>query len=513
MLDIVSIISATDGTGQVRATDEDICQCLLVLLLQLPPVTLVFDGLDECTNPSELFRTVYELCRCTGVKAIFLGRPSCELPRGCNSYTVISLEPGQNVNDIRVYLQSELECLKNDGLLPKSSNIQDIVTSLSVRARGMFLWARLVMRYLGNAWLSPRERADAMFDDTMPDGLENLYERIISILEGGPTTQQTKVQRIFQTIAITKTPFTLLELRQIVAVKLGQVTREDDLIVDFKKCLPIICGALVECDSSGHVHFIHSSFRDYILDRYRHGSPLAITEQSLWLNLTTICLSYLTYDIPRGAITTSGLPDERLTMLAECFPLLRYGLTRIQQYDYHIFRRSIRTTKDECDKASGILQALTEWIKQQLCVTSWIEASFAFEQVPTLEPLINMVEIWLRRYGTHRIQADAVLSLFVRLEQDLIGLNNNWTEVLLKEPYAIWTSTITTFTKSSFWVESNNTIITHLGKRPTSDSNNNTLANRNLSMILLKSQTAADKMTHATIYVAPSRSLSLHNTK
>ncbi|KAF3025563.1 hypothetical protein E8E14_011236 [Neopestalotiopsis sp. 37M] len=505
VLDAVSIIAETDGTGQVHATDEEIRQCLLLLLLQLPPVTLVFDGLDECTDPSDIFRTVYELCCRTGTKAIFLGRPSCKPPRGCNSYTAVSLEPWQNFNDIQMYLRPEIECLKDDELLPESKNVDDIVTRLAERAQGMFLWARLVVRYLSNAWLSPGERADAISDDTMLDGLENLYGKIIAILERGPTTQQEKVHRIFQVIATSRTPFTLEELRQIVAVKVGQVTLRENLIVDFQNCLPVMCGALVECDSAGHVHFIHSSFRDYVSEsKYLHGSPLAITKQSSWLTLTTICLSYLTYDIPVRSFAATVLPSKRRKMIAEYFPLLRYGVHWIQQHDPEIFHSSLPIVKGEVDTVNGVLQALAGWIKQNFCVTAWIEANFTFQQPPTLEPLISMINIWLLRYDALHTQADRVLSLYLRLEADLHRLRSDWTEVLLREPCAIWTSTITAFTKSSFWASQEDTIVTHLGERLPNGFENDTLDNRATSAILLKSQTAADKKTHSTIYVIPS---------
>lgn len=59
-------------------------------------------------------------------------------------------------------------------------------------------------------------------------------------------TQQHKAHRIFQVMAISRNLFTLPKLRQIVATTPGRVTREEDLIVDFEKCLPIMCKSLVE---------------------------------------------------------------------------------------------------------------------------------------------------------------------------------------------------------------------------------------------------------------------------
>jgi hypothetical protein len=508
VFDAVSIIAETDGTGQMRASNEEIHQCLLLLLTFQPQVTMVFDGLDECTDPAALFKTVYGLCRRTGAKAIFLGRPNWKPPRSCNSFTVISLDPSQNTNDIRSYLQPEIECLKDDNLLPKSSDTEDIVTSLAYRAQGMFLWARLIVRFLSHDWLSPSERADAIFHDHMLDGLENLYGKIIATLERVHPAQQEKVHRIFQVIAIRKTPFDLPELRQIVAVKLGRVTREEDLIVDFQKCLPIMCGALVECDSSGHVRFIHSSFREYIFEgKYLRDSRLAITKQSSWLTLTAICISYLTYDIPKAAMTTSASLKSQRAMIARGFPLLQYGLTRVQEQDDDHFHRDIPASKDELDRARGILQALENWVNQRLCVNAWIEASFLYQQLPTVEPLITMMEIWCERYEPHSVQTDKIISMYRRLEQDLAELRNDFAQVLFLEPSAIWTSIITSFIKSSFLETRNDTVITHLGEKPRSPLDGNR------AMTLIKSQTSADKMTHAIIHVIPSRCFSPTNIK
>lgn len=182
MLDAISIIADTDGTGQMRATEEEVFQCLLLLLTSTNPATLVFDGPDECTVPPGFFKTVYDLCCRTGAKALFLGRRNCELSRACKHYTTLGLKPWQNVNDIWIYFQPGIDCIQQDGLLPTGSNLEDIVTTLLIRAQGMFLWARLVIRYLSNVWLSPRERIDSISHDTRLDGLENVYGRILGIL-------------------------------------------------------------------------------------------------------------------------------------------------------------------------------------------------------------------------------------------------------------------------------------------------------------------------------------------
>jgi hypothetical protein len=492
-LDAVSIVAETDGVGQMRATDEEVIECLSLLLTYQNRVTLVFDGLDECTNPSDLFKTVRELCYRTGAKAVFLGRPNCEPLCGYDSYTAVNLEPWQNANDIRLYLQPEIECLEKDRLLPQASSIEDIVTTLAVRAQGMFLWARLVVRYLSNAWLSPAERIDTIFDDPMLDGLENLYGKILAILEQAHPAQKEKVHRIFQAMAISRTPFTLPELRQIVAIKPGRVTREVDFIVDFEKCLPIMCAALVECGSNGTVRFIHSSFRDFLVEtRYHRDSPLAVTKQSSWLTLTTICLSYLTYDIPRGPITTTKSKNEQHALISKSFPLLRYGIMRLRQDDQDLFDTNASILKEEVHKAGDILQALGEWIKQKLCVTAWVEANFYSQQVPTMEPLISMMSIWHIRYEAHRSRISALLSPFLQLEQD---------------PCAIWTSTITAFTKSTFWFTQADTKVTCLGEKPRTPVKDRGEGDSTPTMILVKSQTSINKRFHATIHVIPSKSL------
>ncbi|KAI1860152.1 hypothetical protein JX265_010076 [Neoarthrinium moseri] len=507
VLDAISIIAGSDGSGLTRAADEEVAQCLLLLLANINQVFLVFDGVDECTDPAVFFKAIRDVCSHTGAKALLLGRPNIEPPRSVKPLMVVSLESWRNSTDIRAYLQPEVDCLFPNGLFPNNSNLDDIVTTLSTRAQGMFLWAKLIIRYLSNTWLSPRERINAIFNDAILDELDNLYGEILSVLERADPTQVNKARRVFQAMVVARAPLTLQELRHIVAINPGQVTREDDFIVDFEQCLPVMCGALVEYASNESVSFIHSSLRDYLLlGRQSRHSIFGLTRQSSWLMLTTVCLSYLTYDIPRGPITTTPYTAEQRALVSKTFPLLQFAVAQSNRYDRDIFDVDMGSSGDEDDrKFEGLLSVLTHWIEERRAVTAWIEASFSYWQLPSIQPLISMIELSQKMYSSIRLQVDSVISSLSQLEQDLAQLRDEWTGVLLEEPSAMWTSTVTAFAKSSYWTHQNDTSIKPLGNHSSTCSDSQRGSGEESRMILIKSQTSSDRLFNASIYVKPSR--------
>jgi hypothetical protein len=163
------------------ATDAEVFQCLHLLLKFISGATLLFDRVDECSDTDSFLTTIQQLSSDTGVKVLLLGRPHInvsDLSGHCN----IDLEPWQNVNDIKIYLQLKIGHLHRNQLLPKGSDCDEVSITLACRAQGMFLWARLVVQHLSNKSLSPRERRDVIFDAEMLDGIDGLYDKILGTL-------------------------------------------------------------------------------------------------------------------------------------------------------------------------------------------------------------------------------------------------------------------------------------------------------------------------------------------
>ncbi|KAK8078858.1 hypothetical protein PG994_002665 [Apiospora phragmitis] len=327
VMDILSVLMESKDSGQLSTTNSEVSQCLILLLKHIPDTTLVFDGIDECSDSVFLLQQVQNVFAESPTKVVFLGRPSVDLSPGMEHCGTVLLKPWENESDIRIYLQPKVISLHRAKLLPATSDCNEFVLALATRAQGMFLWAKLVIHYLADKSLTPRERHDAIHSAEILDGIENLYSKILQLLSQTSEVRKRKIKRIFQVMVATQSPLHISELQRMVAVVPGRVTTEDDLIADFEVALPLMVGALVELDSQGSVLFIHSSFRDYLLGiDDSNTSGFAIEALEATLVLMSICISYLTYDILRSRITDAEWSEDYRKSLKQSFPLLRYAI-------------------------------------------------------------------------------------------------------------------------------------------------------------------------------------------
>lgn len=441
-----------------------------------------------------------------------LARPFVSLIGIFHYSSAINLESWENENDIKTWLQPQVEQLYRKHLLQCGSDCENISTTLARRSQGMLLWARLVIQYLSNRSLSPRERRDVIFDAEILDGINNLYDKILGTLGSALGIQRSKIHRIFQVMVVAPTRLTLLELRQFIATVPGRVTRSDDLIVNLEDALPVMCGALVEMDRNGYVQFIHSSFREYLIDQHFSASAFTVDCVGASLMVSTLCISYVTYDIPRGQITRkqTEVASDYHELLSKEFPLLKYATLWLShgRIDPEVsIRESQAASKQDIrSHLERLLDMSSAWLNQRLCVTAWIECSYFYRYKPTIAPFMSMLLRIGGQFARENTQFARFLQSLDKLEKDLSCLREEWSQILFEEPSAIWTSTVTAFNTSMFWLEALDTKITTLNtggkdyemRVSGGDS-------RGTKSILLKSQTSEDGLLVGSALVIPSR--------
>ncbi|KAF2451637.1 hypothetical protein P171DRAFT_325724, partial [Karstenula rhodostoma CBS 690.94] len=116
ILDIAAIARLDHDTGQHSASNDEIFAILHLFLLQFDDCTLVCDGIDECSDREEFLTRVEDL-------------------------------------------------IENDELvIPKTSTVDQTVSTIVHRANGMFLWATLFLGYLRLPSLSIAQRREALED-------------------------------------------------------------------------------------------------------------------------------------------------------------------------------------------------------------------------------------------------------------------------------------------------------------------------------------------------------------
>jgi hypothetical protein len=84
--------------------------------------------------------------------------------------------------DIQFYFTTRLEPFFRRGKMPSSSDRATIIEYPVRVCNGMFMWARLTIKYLSSLAPTPSERLDTIWKIQLPEGLDVMYEQIFSLL-------------------------------------------------------------------------------------------------------------------------------------------------------------------------------------------------------------------------------------------------------------------------------------------------------------------------------------------
>jgi hypothetical protein len=246
------------------------------------------------------------------------------------------------------------------------------------------------------------------------------------------------------------------------------------------------------------------------LVNWEHPNPtFAVDYAEASLMTLMICLSYLIYDISRGKITEKEMARDYhyLQYLLESFPLLRYSILWLDQVGHNFRgRESQNSSQQELSINAGrLLEIASTWLRQKLCVTAWIESNYFYNCEPRVSPLISIPTLVSEQYTRGNSQLSGILQSLGNLEKDLGYLRNEWNRVLFDEPSAIWTSTITAFTKSMFWSEALEAKVTALtSKDKHQDIGKTGSRTRGPKSILLKSQNPENGSSVGSVVLIPS---------
>ncbi|KAH0542496.1 hypothetical protein FGG08_003092 [Glutinoglossum americanum] len=467
LIDIASVIWERDNTGQSIASLSEVSSVLHLVLRRVGRIALVFDGIDECADKEAFLKDLYDITNGADYCFILLsGRPTVTLPQFFGSgSSLIDLAASQNLRDIECYLKPKFRELLDSGALTatRGGDLEEIVQRVSSRANGMFLWATLLVEYLQSPALTIRQRQDAIENLNRLEGLDALYGAILQTLQlRFPMKARLNIRRAFQWVARACRPLHINELQTVIAIPLCGPLEADFVIPNFKKSLGPMSGALLEVSTDQTVRFIHLSVVEYLsgsagVDEFSKRLDFGFDPAFSDRYLAICCLSYLCHTIPAeplsGCAQVTPSPDDQEIR----FPILQY----ITQYwSHHLFSCLSCLSEDNTPHSiDGSLQQLTElaaaFLFDKRKVTVWIEASWLFLHPPSIELPVEKLHS-LCRFGVLSPSEGKLLSkAFSHLERwsaDLKELNNSWGNILKVTPNEIWEPSISTFTKSDFWL-------------------------------------------------------------
>jgi len=479
LLELFSFAMYFGSDGQLTASHREIEE-LFDLSVQLPSIQrlfLVLDGLDECEQDDFLSKVVpklRKLCSLRHVNLVLFGRETIKTDitdlDGLRHLHIGSL----NYQDIKRLLHEGLVSLVRKRYLPQHLDLDDSSSRLARRADGMFLWACLMKSFLGCRALTLAERIMAISEIDSPEGLENMYERILAIIARGGMPVLQLASRVFLWLSHGIRGLTPKELQE--AVDPDRVISSVDQPLEteaFSDTVIWSCGGFVEqtwhkgqsqAPDNIRFRFIHASVKEYFnkistqavlqSDEFQ-GVKLILHTIPANICLATQCLRYVTYTIPAQPLSVTFRSARCDPNMRLAFPLSDYAT---RYWPAHLFQTesilpAVEDAKLSKMEYSQLISALQAFLGQPNVLTAWIETCYIFGKPPDFQNLLD----WASKVSEGRSLwselEPEVLHLAKRVEDfasQLESIIRGWDSHLIEDPNCAWQEVIA-YSNSEFF--------------------------------------------------------------
>lgn len=345
--------------------------------------------------------------------------------------------------------------MRSEGLLSKSLDYEEIAKTLTRRADGMFLWARLMVTYLNSPALYPAQRTQAISEMDNPEGLEVMYERILRLIEGSNKAMHRLARQSFLWLSYGKRPLIPVELESgLVPFDANPNEEEAWKLPEFEDVIVRACGGLVELSPKSieflgntfrPLRFIHASVKEYFTNPEPTSKSEMIPPPSLIAHarLATMCLKYLTYRVPSQPLSGKLGNNVGPKDLWSAFPFSNYAMVG---WISHL----VLTVQDsQYGEAKSELQllysALEQFFAQPKVLMAFIEGCYTYGEAPNAKDL----RLWAESSSLD-ISSNPDVEIrpaIVEFSYFLEKLESDWGRTLRDSPASIWEE-VTAFTLS-----------------------------------------------------------------
>ncbi|PVH98773.1 hypothetical protein DM02DRAFT_673149 [Periconia macrospinosa] len=256
---------------------------------------VIIDGIDECEREQrreivatfESFWDSLPYDEADSLRCLFVSQDDSAARRDFARMVTLKITESDTKYDIRAYASVWSNKIKTKFSLDQDRK-QYIEDMIAEKAEGMFLFARLMSRYLldqNNA----KELNQELLPTSFPRGtlrLEEIYGKITRKLFGETTTKESNPKKLLSWMVCAKRPLKWREIQCAVSIDLDEQTvdwKDGRFPVDSKD----LCGSLVEIHSDDTVNLVHHTARRYLVDEQIVDSA---TEE---ISLTLLTVGYL----------------------------------------------------------------------------------------------------------------------------------------------------------------------------------------------------------------------------
>ncbi|KAK4455375.1 hypothetical protein QBC34DRAFT_489662 [Podospora aff. communis PSN243] len=460
--DLYSFAMHYQSAGQLTASREEAVELAELAMKCVDGVFIVLDALDECDSCDELLLKLRRIGEIPGVRlAMFSRHTVTDLPK--RIARVVSLAIGlRNETDIKSYLRNGLAALQRKELLPKKINLNETAETLTTRADGMFLWARLLVMYLASPALYPAERQQAINQVGAPEGLRVMFERIIGLIERSDRAMRRTARQSFLWLLFSQRPMLPDELESAFIPAEATGDLQDWKIPDFENTVIRACAGFVERDPREATYqgrrfypfrFIHATVKEYLMSvearksasRPARSEVIPPERKDAHAEIATVCLKYLTVRMPAqplsGKLGKSALADDLLT----AWPLSNYAAL--------CWTSSLLATADGSLPSNyrPLFKALDRFLSQPKVLMAWIETCYTYSAVPGCGNLQTWGLIafdYVDPDEPNKANLKEVGNVAYELGSYLSTLDSDWGHQLRDKPCLVWEE-VTAFNPTS----------------------------------------------------------------
>jgi hypothetical protein len=484
-------------TSQNVASQHVLLDLLKKASLGLDELFIVLDGLDECERPDNTVKDILEAIKHSTAKLLIFSRPNVAFMReNFGAGRSISVTRDLTRRDLENFFAPRIAQLKSDRILPTTPPDWDLVAQLLHGADGMFLWARLMMSFLTSPALRPSMRLRVIENLTHPEGLDDMYLRILGLIAAGPQPERNLARRIFLWLVYARKHLSARQLRDILTQVEGDTkvpilprTQGDNLdeFADFDHTVIMVCSGLTEICTSNDAQepfyrLIHGSATDFFqcyLQRSRippHVAPATPTEllssqDEAAAELGSECLIYLIYAVPAGPLSGDLSRGAVCKDVEGAFPFLSYA-TSLWSHHLHasislLFQTGRLETHSPLSKFSILVDWISRFLSTRLVLMAWVESLYTFNKIDEDHQTIqsNLLSWATSIISSDKPSTDTKLrdlaNAMAKFAEDIAIMHRLWGETLLFEPEQIWND-ITAFTPSEFFVQTRATSVKSL---------------------------------------------------
>ena len=372
------------------------------MLCQLLPsvkfTRLVVDGIDERdrNTQKEVIKSLLELQKHAGsnFKILISSREEPQIQTSLSPK--LHLKLGDKTSQgLKLYVTEKVKDVQDRFPNMQPVLVERVAERLHGKAKGMFLWVRLVTAMLIQQ-ISETELEQAV--DELPDGLEEAYGRILFQINSLGSKYKDRVFNILFWLCTAYRPITIDEVADGIVLHTGQRelskrTRSNNL----RRDIVDLCAPLLEVSRTGVLDLVHFSAKEYLIDR-QSGPFIDIARAHLSVALSCIINLTTSLDlIPRHDHVSDSDLESRV--VKGTFGLQSYAHNYWAEHTASYFTRTA-DLDSECGSLISALQDFSLVCKHQLKgenVSSTVvrpECSFAaglskLERYPMLYKLVS----------------------------------------------------------------------------------------------------------------------------